>query len=66
MKYKISIDGCDDSTEVVLDLTKSQVKVIEELAEKASEVSTYGCMPTIAIIEPPTPPVKPQVKGSRK
>ena len=48
-KYLISVDGCDDSTEIEVDLTPTQFKLLERIAEQVSEKANYGCMPSMSI-----------------
>lgn len=48
-EYVIWIDGCDDSTEVKLELDDSGFAVIYELSKRSHKNSTHGCMPTITI-----------------
>lgn len=48
-EYSISIDGCDDSTEVKMELDDAGFTVIYELSQKSHKNSTYGCMPVITI-----------------
>ena len=49
MKYKITLEGCDDSTIFEMDLTPDEHAVLERVAKKANETSTYGCMPRMYI-----------------
>mgnify|MGYP001064576776 CR=1 FL=1 len=49
MEYKIIVSGCDDSTEVSMELTDEEFKLIQKLAEKITATSSYGCMPTMDI-----------------
>jgi hypothetical protein len=51
MKCQISLRGCDDSTEFIVDITKEQIKFLKSIEEISEEVSTYGCMPTMIIEE---------------
>lgn len=50
-KYTLSIHGCDDSTEFLLDLNSDELSLIEKLCKKSKETSTYGCMPVMEINE---------------
>lgn len=50
-EYKISLDGCDDSTEFTMKLTESEYLLLKRVAEKSEQVSTYGCMPTMTVTE---------------
>jgi hypothetical protein len=48
MKVRISLNGCDDSTEFNMeDVTQEQYDFLQRIAEKSKETSTYGCMPTM-------------------
>ena len=49
LKYKISVHGCDDSTYVEMELTNGQASIIELLAKKVTEASTYQCQPSMNI-----------------
>jgi len=49
--YKISLEGCDDSTEFSVVLRKKQAALISAIGKRSREVSTYGCMPTLIIKE---------------
>ena len=55
MKYKktyvITLEGCDDETVFKMDLTESEAILLEKVAAKANETSTYGCMPRMYIEE---------------
>ena len=50
-EYIISIIGCDDFTNIPMNLTKEQLILFEEFARKSKQISTYSCMPTIEIEE---------------
>ena len=54
-KYKISIDGCDDSTIFDIELTPMQAKLIEKISKLSYDTSTYGCQPTLELTQPPNP-----------
>ena len=54
-KYKISIDGCDDSTIFDIELTPTQAKLIEKISKLSYATSTYGCRPTLEVNQPPNP-----------
>jgi len=47
--YTIAVIGCDDTTEITMDLSKVQLELLNTLAQKSKEISTYGCMPVIEI-----------------
>lgn len=45
--YKITIDGCDDSTTFTMELCDLDANVVRRICEKSVEASTYGCQPTM-------------------
>ena len=47
--YKISVDGCDDSTEFEIELKEQEYETIKKVADKCNETSTYSCQPRINI-----------------
>ena len=42
MMYKITLNGCDDETNMFLELTEDQVTFLEMLSKLSNETSTYG------------------------
>ena len=49
MIYEISVHGCDDSTTIKQELTFEEYELLKEIAEKITNTSTYGCMPTMTV-----------------
>ena len=49
--YVITLEGCDDETVFKMDLTEREAILLEKVAAKANETSTYGCMPRMYIKE---------------
>ena len=49
--YVITLEGCDDETVFKMDLTEGEAILLEKVAAKANETSTYGCMPRMYIEE---------------
>lgn len=49
MKYRISVQGCDDSTTIVKELTEEELKLIQSVAKEITATSTYMCMPIMEI-----------------
>lgn len=49
--YVISVDGCDDSTIIREELTLEEYELLNTIAEKITNASEYGCMPTMEIEE---------------
>ena len=50
-KYKISVDGCDDSSIFTMELTEDEAKLLKRVSDKCNETSTFHCMPTMEIKE---------------
>ena len=49
--YVITLEGCDDETVFEMDLTEGEAILLEKVAAKANETSTYGCMPRMYVQE---------------
>ena len=49
--YIITLAGCDDETVFKMDLTEGEAILLEKVAAKANETSTYGCMPRMYVVE---------------
>lgn len=49
MLVEISVDGCDDSTIVTMEMSNDEYNFLQKLAELVNETSYYGCMPTIQL-----------------
>ena len=49
MKYHIEVDGCDASTEIILDMTDEQLAFANYLANCIKQTSYSGCMPRMNI-----------------
>ena len=49
--YKLSVIGCDDTTEVKLDLTTAEKEFLYTLCDLVNETSTGCCMPTMELVE---------------
>lgn len=47
--YIITLEGCDDETVFEMDLTEEEKILLENVATKANETSTYGCMPRMYV-----------------
>ena len=50
-KYHIRVQGCDDKTEIDMDLTDAQAAIIKLMAERVTETSESGCMPRIYVTD---------------
>lgn len=49
--YEVSVHGCDDSTTIRQELTFEEYEFLNAIAEKITNASKYGCMPTMEIEE---------------
>ena len=49
MLVEISVDGCDDSTIVTMEMSNDEYGFLQRLADLVSEASYYSCMPTIRL-----------------
>lgn len=47
--YYIELCGCDDTTPFVMELDENEVNLLQTVAHKSREVSSYACMPTMFI-----------------
>ena len=50
-KYTISVDGCDDYTKIIKELTIEEYELLKEVSTEITNASKYGCMPTMQTIE---------------
>jgi hypothetical protein len=50
-KIIITVQGCDDSTSITLDLDIHEYRLISRIAELITATSTYSCMPTMNVEE---------------
>ena len=48
-KYYIELRGCDDITPFVMGLNANAVNLLQTVAQKSREVSSYSCMPTMFV-----------------
>lgn len=47
--YKITINGCDDYTEFVMNLTDDEAILLQKLSTLSRAYSSYPCQPTLTI-----------------
>lgn len=47
--YKICLQGCDDYTEFVMNLSEDEVDVIQRLSSLSRMYSSYCCQPILKI-----------------
>ncbi|MEM0173682.1 MAG: hypothetical protein QXI16_04155 [Sulfolobaceae archaeon] len=50
-KYKIIVDGCDDETIIIKELTEEEFKLIKSVADEITDTSESQCMPRMEIKE---------------
>lgn len=50
-KYKITLNGCDDSTTIEMELTAVEMELVNRICVAVENESEYGCQPTMAIEE---------------
>ena len=48
-RYVIRLNGCDDETEIFMDLEPHEAELIERVSAASKAASTYGCMPRLNI-----------------
>ena len=48
-KYYIELRGCDDITPFVMELDENEVNLLQMVAQKSREVSSYSCMPRMFV-----------------
>lgn len=53
--YKICLQGCDDYTEFVMNLSEDEVDLIQRLSSLSKMYSTYICQPVLKIEPTNTP-----------
>lgn len=44
--YGIRLSGCDDETELEMELVPWEAELLSRVSVLSEEASTYGCMPT--------------------
>ena len=49
--YYITLSGCDDKTEIVLNLDEAQADVLHKFASRINERSEFDCQPKMRITE---------------
>ena len=47
--YKITLQGCDDYTDFIMNLSEEESDVIYRLSTLSKMYSTYGCQPVLNI-----------------
>jgi hypothetical protein len=46
---QIRLVGCDDYTEIELDLTPDEIRTVEKISAASVAASTYGCEPRLIL-----------------
>lgn len=49
--YILTLDGCDDSTEIKLSLSDEQRDFLLSVEKQIKEAASYGCQPTLSLAE---------------
>lgn len=47
--YKITLQGCDDYTDFIMNLSEEESELIYRLSSLSKMYSTYGCQPVLNI-----------------
>lgn len=51
MRVRVSLNECDDTTEMDIDVTSEQLAFLQMLAKLSEATSSYQCMPTLSVRE---------------
>lgn len=60
MKANVTVDGCDDSTSIDLDMTDEQYLFLRAVDDAITTASTYGCMPKMTVTARETETANPE------
>ena len=47
--YQITLNGCDDSTEIKMKLTEDEYAVVAKVRDRLNKVSDNGCQPSMKV-----------------
>lgn len=47
--YFIQVEGCDDTTAVIVPLDESGVEALRRVIERVNATASYTCMPTMSM-----------------
>ena len=47
----IYLEGCDDTTQISLDVSAKELLFLEKISKMSKEISSYQCMPVLVIAE---------------
>lgn len=48
--FDVTVRGCDEQTDITVDLTSSEFAFLIAIAEKITAASQTGCMPKMAVV----------------
>lgn len=51
MRYRVSVVGCDDQTDITIELTDAEAAAVEHVAEAITAASAYPCQPVMNVAE---------------
>lgn len=49
LKVKVTLQGCDDHTDMILEITEQEFKFLQTLQEASGLKSTHSCMPVLNV-----------------
>jgi hypothetical protein len=49
MKILITLVGCDDETEIPIEVNEEERKLIQKISDKSRELKVYGCQPIMTV-----------------
>ena len=49
MRIIVSLSGCDDVTDMEMDVTEGEFAFLEKVSALSEKVSSYACMPTLEV-----------------
>lgn len=47
--YRVDLDGCDDYSRVVMELTDAEARLLASLGDEVNRVATSGCQPRLSV-----------------
>lgn len=48
-KCTIKLIGCDAETEIEIELSANELRLLQDIERKINEASSYGCEPTMSV-----------------
>lgn len=49
--YKVKINGCDDTTEFIMEMTEEQLELVKSMCALSKSASTHHCQPTMEVAD---------------